>query len=111
VNAGEIGITLRHDDGWQSYFTGFYQSVSVSKGQSVSQGHVLGKIDRFNGSGMAGFHWGVARDNSSEQVSCPADFVSADARSAMQQLLDQSTFPEKARFPLLCNACPAGGCR
>ena len=111
VNPGERGITVRHGDGWKSYFTGFFQGINVTKGQSISQGQVLGRVDRFNGNGIAAFHWGVARDDSSEQVSCPAEFVSAQSRAALQQLLDQSTYPEKARFPLLCNACPAGGCR
>ena len=31
-------------------------------------------------------------------------------RAAMQPLLDESTYVEQARFPLLCNPCPAGGC-
>lgn len=113
VSPGEIGITLRHDDGWKSYFTGYYTSVAVSKGQSVSQGQVLGRIARFGfaGDGLASFHWGIARNDSAEQVSCPVEFVSPDTRATMQKLLNESTYVEKARFPLLCNPCPAGGCR
>ena len=111
VFAGEVGITVRHEDGWKSFFTGFFQTVIVSKGQSVSRGQVIAKVDRWNGAGAASYHWGIAVDDKSEAVSCPGEFVSADDRAAMQRLLDNSSFPDKARYPLVCNPCPAGGCR
>jgi len=109
--AGEVGINIRHADGYTTYITGYFESIKVTKGQAVTQGQVIATAARWGTTttGPASFHWGIV--DASQKAYCPADFVPADVRAQMQALLDQSSFPEKPQFPLLCNACPAGGCR
>jgi hypothetical protein len=110
VYPGEIGITIRHDGGWSSYLTGFYQTVNVTEGERVVQWQVVGTIDHFGDpSAPASIHWGIV--NRDRTAFCPADFVSSDLRAQLQQLLDQSQYLEKVQYPLLCNPCPADGCR
>lgn len=109
--AGETGIDITHADGWTTYITGFFQTISVAKGQKVSQGQVIATAAPFGlgSTGSASFHWQIV--DSSKRAYCPADFLPADLRAQVQQLLDQSSYPNKDQFPALCNPCPAGGCR
>ena len=102
---GEKGVVVRHGDGWLSYYTGNFLSLSVSTGQSVTAGQLIGKAAQFGGIGPASWHWGIADENS-KQTSCPADFLDTTARAQLQALLDRSAVPGKDQTPLLCNPCP-----
>lgn len=109
VYAGESGIDVQHNDGYTSYITGFFQQLLVTKGQKVSAGQVIATAAPFGGSGPASFHWGIVDNN--KNVYCPADFLPADVRAAMQTWLDQSSYDNKSAYPKLCNPCPSSGCR
>jgi len=112
VYPGEMSIGVRHGDGWKSFYTGFFQSIKVAAGQSVAAGQVLATAAPFGlgSTGPASYHWGIIAEDT-RQAACPADFLSPDDRARLQALLDQSSYPDKDRYPLLCNPCPPGGCR
>ena len=109
---GEKSIAVSHGDGWRSYFTGYFQDIVVVRGTSVSAGQLLGHAAPFGGgAGAASYHWGVVEDTRAGNPRCPADFLRPADRQVVQRMLDESNYPEKERFPLLCNPCGAGGCR
>ena len=99
---------------YQSAYVGSLTRITVQAGDFVVQGQKLGELEGFQGGKQSyGFlHWGLSTFLTSDPASvCPYNFTAADGKTVLEQLFSRSTYSERSQFPLLCNPCPAGGCR
>ena len=98
--------------GYQLAYVGTLINITVVPGSFVSKGQKIAELGPFSGWGNRnGFlHWGMyARSN--QMAICPYDFLDPTAQGQLSALFAFTTYAEQSQFPLLCNPCPAGGCR
>lgn len=113
-------ITMGHmtSRGWvDTSYTGSITKIQVKKGDEVKRGEVIAYYGSAENLGMprdlSTFHFGVDKLVSGDQREsvCPADYFTQEAKREIEELHRKSKYRERAAFPLLCNPCPAGGCR
>lgn len=97
------------------YYTGSMKEIVVRNGDKVKRGDLLAYSDLWGPEGQksswGNLHLGV-QDNENDISLCPADFFTSEARAIAQELLDESEYKDKDKYPLLCNPCPdEKGCR
>jgi hypothetical protein len=99
VYPGEKSITVHNGD-YDTYYTGYFTTVKVSAGAQVIQGQTLAEMDLWPGT-KAGFpHFGVNRSGTDL---CPYDVMDDSSKAQLIELLNKSDYPEKGKYPLICN--------
>lgn len=104
--------------GWvDTIYTGSISPIKMKKGDRVKQGDVIATLDSAEDLGLppdiSTFHFGVARHVTQERIEevCPTEYFTGEAQKELERLHQESKYQERNEFPLLCNACPPGGCR
>ena len=97
----------------QGAYVGSLINITVSVGDFVVQGQKLADLGAFQGGLPYGFlHWGLSTFMTDQPAAiCPYNFLTAEGKADLDQMFARSTYVERSQFPLICNPCPAGGCR
>ncbi len=105
-------LVMLETSGYQIVYVGSLINITVAQGDIVIKGQKIADLGKSALTTLNnGFlHWGV---NSKERQTavCPYDLMSAEAQRQLDGLFALTTYSEQTRFPLICNPCPAGGCR
>lgn len=97
---------------YQIVYVGSLINISVAAGDLVVKGQKIADLGQFGlVSQPYGFvHWGV-NARSLQTAVCPYNLMSSESQRQLESLFARSTYFGQAQFPLICNPCPAGGCR
>jgi murein DD-endopeptidase MepM/ murein hydrolase activator NlpD len=122
TNVGEYGedtlsfISDSLGSYYEIYYTGSLTDFQVQEGDRVNRGDILAYYRAWrepDGTVLdSGYIHFEVHTRSIEQggSNCPYNFMNDEAKRELDELLSNSTYEEKPMFPLICNACPEGGC-
>ncbi len=98
---------------YQIVYVGSMINITVGPGDVVTKGQKFATLGQFALVAQSyGFlHWGVNTKGGNQGAVCPYDLLGTEAQRQLDALFRLSTYSGQDRFPLICNPCPAGGCR
>ncbi len=105
-------LIMLETSNYQIVYVGSLINISVAAGDLVVKGQKIADLGQFGRTSLPyGFvHWGV-NAKSLQTAVCPYNLLSSDAQRQLDSLFALATYSGQAQFPLICNPCPAGGCR
>lgn len=105
-------LVMLETSGYQIVYVGSLINISVAPGDLVMKGQKIAELGQFGLTSQPyGFlHWGV-NSRAQQTAICPYDILNRQSQIELEKLFALSTYFGQDRFPLICNPCPAGGCR